>query len=204
MIVYVETNFILELAFEQEQHEAANRILEFVEEGKIELAFPAFSIGESLSKVTRQEKDRSELYSSLIPKLEQLKRSAPYRQIVIDSDPVLALLQNAIKGELDRLLPVLERMLRVGRSIETSISSFTEALAYRRQLSIEDSIIYTAIISDLRSRPYEEIKRFLSRDNEAFGYNPRIEKELKSHNCKYVGKFEDVLHFIEHELRKAE
>ena len=97
MIVYVETNFILELAFEQDQHLAANRILELSEKGKIEIAFPGFSIGESLSKVTRQERDRNESYNSLIPKLEQLKRSALYRQIVVDLNPVLALLQDAIK-----------------------------------------------------------------------------------------------------------
>jgi len=39
MIVYVETNFILELAFEQEQLQAANEILKLAEQSKVEFAF---------------------------------------------------------------------------------------------------------------------------------------------------------------------
>jgi predicted nucleic acid-binding protein len=92
MIVYVETNFILELALEQEQHQVANEILELVESGKIELAFPGFSISESLSKVTRQRIERDKFYNSLIELRRELKRSALYQQPVIDLDPVQALL----------------------------------------------------------------------------------------------------------------
>ncbi len=53
MIVYVETNFILELAFEQDQHQAVDEIIILAESNKINLAFPGFSISESLSKVIR-------------------------------------------------------------------------------------------------------------------------------------------------------
>ena len=43
--VYVESNFILELAFLQEQHQACLRILELTEQGSIRLAVPAYCIG---------------------------------------------------------------------------------------------------------------------------------------------------------------
>lgn len=58
MIVYVETNFILELAFEQNQDQAVDEIIKLAESDKINLVFPGFSISESLSKVTRQSRDR--------------------------------------------------------------------------------------------------------------------------------------------------
>lgn len=51
MIVYVETNFILELAFQQEQHQAVNSILELAERGKIELVYPGFSIRNPVLKL---------------------------------------------------------------------------------------------------------------------------------------------------------
>jgi predicted nucleic acid-binding protein len=213
MIVYVETNFILELAFEQDQHQSANEVLRLAENSKIELAFPGFSISESLSKVIRQSRERDEFYRSLVQTLQQLRRSAPYQQSVIDLDPALALLQNIIEKGPDRLLSVLKRALQAGRLLELDISSFNHALAYKNQLSIEDSIVYATIVSDLKYRPHNEIKLFLSRDEKAFGKVgekkkeadfQRINVELKSYNCEYVGHFEHGLRFIEAELRKAE
>jgi predicted nucleic acid-binding protein len=215
MIVYVETNFILELALEQEQHQVANEILELVESGKIELAFPGFSISESLSKVTRQRIERDKFYNSLIELRRELKRSALYQQLVIDLDPVQALLQEAIRTETDRMLSVLERILKVGRLLELDISSFSQALTYKDRLatSTEDSIIYGIIISDLRRRPDDEAKLFLSRDEKAFGkdgdakkdvYYQRIKIELADYGCKYIKAFKDGLGYIESELRKAE
>ena len=58
MIVYVETNFVLEIAREQEQVESANQILILAEQGKIELAFPSFTISEPFSTIIRQRKER--------------------------------------------------------------------------------------------------------------------------------------------------
>jgi predicted nucleic acid-binding protein len=205
MIVYVETNFILELAFEQEQHRAGIEILKLAENSKIELALPGFSISESLSKVIRQSRERDEFRKSLIQTLQQIGRSAPYQQFATSLEPVLQLLQNTIRDEPDRLLSVLERILKVGRLLELDISSFSQALTYKDQLttSTEDSIIYGTIISDLKRRPYDEPKLFLSRDAEAFGYQ-RIKTELASYSCRYIKEFKDGLGYIESELRKAD
>ncbi len=49
MIVYVESNFILEVALEQEQFASAEAILKLVEENKIKLAFPS-SLSVNLSQ----------------------------------------------------------------------------------------------------------------------------------------------------------
>ena len=49
MIVYVESNFILELAYLQEDHENCGRILKLAEAGKIQLILPAFAIAEPFS-----------------------------------------------------------------------------------------------------------------------------------------------------------
>lgn len=215
MIVYVETNFVLEMAFEQNQHQAVNEILKLAENGKINLVFPGFSISESLSKVTRQSRDREQFHKSLVTELQKLSGSKSYQQSVRDLDPVLALLQNAISKEPDRLLSVLEQVLKVGTSLELDISSFNQAQAYKVQLgtSIEDSIIYSSIISDLKRRPYKDAKLFLSKDAKAFGNKKDkrkadvyqlIEIELESYGCKYITEFKDGLGYIESELRKAE
>src|SRR5881394_3448686 len=46
LIAYIESNFVLELALEQEEAPAAQKILELAEKGRIELAFPTFALSE--------------------------------------------------------------------------------------------------------------------------------------------------------------
>jgi hypothetical protein len=65
MIVYAETNFIQELAFEQDQHKAANRILQSA----------------SLFPQSHAVVERDQLYKLLKQTLDQLKRSASEQRI---------------------------------------------------------------------------------------------------------------------------
>src|SRR5579859_4407706 len=124
MIVYVETNFVLEIAREQEQVEAANRILVLAEQRKIELAFPSFTLSEPFSTIIRQRKDRKELLRSLQDTLVQLRRSETHKSAMGALEPVLDLLNVAIEQDLDLLHPTIERMLNSGRSLETDVSNF--------------------------------------------------------------------------------
>ena len=45
-VVSIETNFVLERAFEQEQSESCSRILELASHSRISLVIPAFSLAE--------------------------------------------------------------------------------------------------------------------------------------------------------------
>ena len=47
MIVYVESNFVLEVALGQEESPSAESILVLAESSKIELVFPGFSLKET-------------------------------------------------------------------------------------------------------------------------------------------------------------
>ncbi len=47
MVVYAETNFILEMGYRQSESEFCERIVELAENGRIMLTIPSFSIGES-------------------------------------------------------------------------------------------------------------------------------------------------------------
>lgn len=46
MIVYIESNFVLELAYLQEEHESCTKILNLSEADNIELVIPAYCVGE--------------------------------------------------------------------------------------------------------------------------------------------------------------
>jgi len=79
MIVYVESNFIFELAYLREEHENCDKILDLSASGDIRLVLPAFSVGEVYEAQTRRAKRRAELHDKLNKEIGELARSKPYR-----------------------------------------------------------------------------------------------------------------------------
>ncbi len=84
MIVIVETNFVLEVAYLQEEHVHCGEIISLAEQGKIELALPAFSISEPYESWKRRAQRRSELHSKIIGELKEIGRSKPYRRFSVE------------------------------------------------------------------------------------------------------------------------
>lgn len=76
MNVYVETNFVLELVFQQEQFVSCKQILQLSEAGRIKLVIPAYSLAEPHEKLSRQAKSRREIQQVLDNELRQLARTA--------------------------------------------------------------------------------------------------------------------------------
>jgi hypothetical protein len=72
-------------------------------------------------------------------------------------------------------------------------------------LSPQDSIIYSAIITDIKQRPTEEVKLFLSRDKKAFNKDDdrKIKADLSQYKCSYFGSFQNALGFINRQLREG-
>jgi len=52
--IYVETNLVLELAFQQEQFASCEKILQLCEAGQAQLVIPAYSLAEPHEKLSRQ------------------------------------------------------------------------------------------------------------------------------------------------------
>jgi hypothetical protein len=57
--IYVETNFVLELVFEQEQFKSCEEILLLSEQKLATLIIPAYSLAEPHEKLIRQARNRS-------------------------------------------------------------------------------------------------------------------------------------------------
>ncbi len=78
MNVYVETNFVLELVFQQQQSASCELILQLCEAGRAQLVVPAYSLAEPHEKLIRQANNRRELQKALQIELKQLVRTTPY------------------------------------------------------------------------------------------------------------------------------
>ena len=79
MNVYVETNFVLELVFAQEQWQDCERVLTICASGSATLHLPAYCLAEPHEKLTRQARNRRELQQRLDAELRQLARTASYK-----------------------------------------------------------------------------------------------------------------------------
>jgi len=76
VIAYVETNFLLELALLQPEHEECETLLDLAKEHPgVELALPAFCIGEAYEAWGRKLRQRSKLQNDLTREINQLSRS---------------------------------------------------------------------------------------------------------------------------------
>ena len=181
MIVYIESNFILEIVLKQQQAASAEAVLQLAEMGKIEIVFPSFALSEPFATITRRERDQERLGRSIEGMLDQL--------------PIL--LADASKRERDGLWSVISRLVASGTSLETNKACLTQALPYQNSpgLTFQDSIIYAATILDLQQRPAREQKCFLNKNYHDFKV-PSIITELNSYNCWYEYKFAQGLNFI--------
>ena len=117
MTVYVESNFVLEIALGQEQSEAAEAILARAERGEVELAFPSFSLSEPFATVTQRSRNRASLSSNFNNHVRDLSRSLPHQPDIALLQPVEGVLVQISQRETDRLVSTVERLLGVAKII---------------------------------------------------------------------------------------
>lgn len=198
MIVYVESNFVLEIALGQEEAPAAETILELAEQNKLELCCPSFALSEPFATITQRGRKRKDLSKSLAGTIRELQRSKPHEEVVFELQPIPASLTNIVSKEFSLLQSTVKRLLSVSKLIELNGAIYEQAIAYRFffGLSPQDSIIYASVISDLMHRDRKGPKYFISRNWKDFR-DFSIKYELESYNCQYVENFNVGLNLIQ-------
>src|SRR5947208_876492 len=136
MIVYVESNFVLEIALEQKQASAARSILSLAESHQIELAYPSFVLSEPFDSIMRTRREYDVLRQSLLKALNDLKRSEPHKQVALDFKPALNVLENVCIRQIDLLYSTFEQLLSIGRCINIDVLIFKDAAPYRSSLAL--------------------------------------------------------------------
>lgn len=192
MISYVESNFVLELALGREDAAAAEWLLGQAEIGNIELALPELSIYEPYAVLTQKSRERSRLSRSLAAQVQELQRSVPHQELVVELTPAPELLIRIERDEMDLLEDVVARLLRSARVIHLSEAAFQQSLEKQAQLGLtpQDAIIYSSICDDAQQHPPDEVKIFASKNWKDFG-TPEIAAELQEFGCTYCESFDE-------------
>ncbi|HEY9657008.1 MAG TPA: PIN domain-containing protein, partial [Allocoleopsis sp.] len=184
MNIYVETNFVLELTFEQEQCSSCEQILQLCEAGQAKLIVPAYSLAEPHEKLIRQERRRRELQQSLDTELRQLLRTASYASRIKSIQDIASLMIQSNEEERHRFIQCRDRLLQVGEIVALNASILSEAAVYETtyDLTPQDAIVYASVITHLRFDLPEQAC-FLNRNSKDFD-SPDIIDELRQVNCR--------------------
>jgi predicted nucleic acid-binding protein len=176
--VYVESNFVLELALVQEQHASCEALLRLCEEGRIQLAIPAYSLAEPYETLTRRHRQRRRMKGELDDELHQLARTATYADRLSGIQHLTTLLIDSADEEAKRLEGVRARLLQSAEILPLEVSILTAATQYQQThgLSPQDALVYATVLWDLKQYRVPQ-SCFLNRNSKDFD-DPDIVAEL--------------------------
>ena len=196
MNVYVESNFVLELALLQEQHASCEDILRLCEAGRMQLVIPAYSLAEPYETLVRRHKQRQRMKAELDDELRQLARTTTYADRLSGFGHLTALLIDSADEEAKHLETVRSRLIQVAEVIPLDASILIAATQYQgaHGFSPQDALVYAAVLLHLKQHHTPQ-SCFLNRNSRDFD-DPDVVEELVRYNCKLLPRFDDGYQFI--------
>ena len=204
MNVYVESNFVLELALERQQHESCRQLLQFSSAGSVNLIVPAFSLAEPHDVLTGNDRTRRKLSNDLKTHLDELGRSEQYRQAPDAFRHLARTLFTAGEIERDGLQRTLRWILEDAQVIPLNsdiLESAGDDFEGRLGLPAKDAIVLASVQSHLEETLPDE-SCFLNRNTKDFD-SVRVREVLDIYHCKFFGNFDDGLRHIASRLRPS-
>lgn len=198
MNVYVETNFVLELVFEQEQWFVCEQILTACQEASnFELIIPAYCLAEPNEKLRRQAGQREELQKNLSIEMRQLSRSQSYSERISRVAEISSLLAQSTADERERFDFYRNRILHIAQVIPLTSDVLRQSAFYEQQykLTPQDALVYTSVILHLAAKTPMNCC-FLNKNAKDFS-KPSMIEELESYQCKMIPRFDQGLEFIQ-------
>jgi len=187
--IYVESNFILELARGQAQAKPCEAILAGALGGRVELALPSFSVAEPVETIHRHAAERGRIQQALEQDLSLLARTDSYKDEVERLREFTSVLARASESEREALRSTLQRTLECARVLETTAGAIALAaeLGTKFGLKLPDAIVCASIRLDLDARPIAS-SCFVTRDVKDFG-NSNLVDEFESLGCRVLFNF---------------
>lgn len=203
MIVLAESNFVLELAFQQEECDEVERLVAMAEAGEVELVIPACALFEPYETLVRRRKERNTTLTRLRNELRQLARSKAFANLAETSRTVTGTLAESADIEAKGLEDTVRRLVRCSVVQPLSARIFENALSARTQFRLgpQDAIVFASVDEHARGHALEP-KVFLNKNQDDF-LTPEIEAHFQHLNCKLLSKFSNGRQFVENQARSA-
>ena len=201
MNVYVETNFLIEIAFEQEGSPACDEILKLAEAKDVGLLVPAYCFGECYEKAGRNRIARAALSRQVSADIKELTRSSHFRHRKEELEELAKILLSGAPYESRRLGETFERVLSAAEVIPLTAEILSAAARDGDKLGLgpQDALVYFSVLARLKAAPSGG-SCFLNRNVKDFG-QPHIIREVESYGGKLLFNFEAGLSYIRHAQR---
>lgn len=196
MKVYVETNFVLEIAFLQEQHLSCDKILNLCEQKRIELILPAYSLVEPIQTLRRRQKKRRSIKKGLEEELDQITRSSSFSNQSDEFYRFTGLLTQSADEDIKNFEFVRTRLLNSAEVISIDTQVLKNASSHERDygFSEQDAIVYSSVLLHLRQCEIQH-SYFLNRDFKDFD-DKSVQEQLSSFDCELITRFDEGYQLI--------
>jgi hypothetical protein len=191
MTVYVESNYVLEIALGQRESATAERILESASQGNFPLMIPSFALFEPITTVMRRSEKRRKLMNQMHEEMSDLRRSRPHEEDVLGLEYVPDLFAAIEQRENQRLISTVQRMYAVSGVIEINGEVYGEAIGIASRYGfkkMQDAIICAAILMHLQATQTPGPHIFATRDASDFA-DPDIVAQFERFDCVIVRTF---------------
>lgn len=199
MIVVGETNFVLELALNQDKFRSCHHLVSLAEKKEIEFLLPAYSLIEPYETLIRRIRSRRRMREEIDREVKEIKRSAYFNKRAHRLAQLTELLLDVENVEQRRLDGTVAQLLEVVTVIELSGEVLKQANRYREglRLSPQDAIILASVMSGLAVRNGPAC--FITRNRKDFA-PAEIVRTLDQQGCKLMFDFEAGLDYVRNTL----
>jgi predicted nucleic acid-binding protein len=195
MIVFVESNFVLELALRQSEVQAAQSLLELAESGKIDVRIPAVSLIEPRYKLAQTASDHRRLRDAIDKQLKQMVRSAGFVDLEAKSSDLMGAL--ATKADLDirEFEAVTRRVLDCAKILPLTHEVLWAGMR-RQLLDLEpmDALVFASVEASLQDAAVGE-SVFANRDAKGF-LSKTVVDDLEKRRCRVIPNFSRSLEYV--------
>ena len=192
MHVIVESNFVLEIAFQQEEYIFCERICEGAKANAYSLHLPQYALTETFEKLRPLRNQREANQEYLLKQITQHRREAECDADAMDalSLALTNLLSERTQVQTRRLYATVGELAQLAAVILFTPVLVAEAYikAQEHSLSPQDSLIYASVLAGLRTLPADSPKLFVSRNADDFNKSA-IKAELHALGCEYLSNF---------------
>ena len=196
--VYVESNFVLELARVQPAYESCRSMVELAEARRIRLVIPAYSLVEPFETLVRAGRERKRLIADVGVQLGQVGRSEPYSSAAAELGSFTGLLTKSQTDEENRLRDVQVTLDKVADVLPLTSGVVVEAqrvLALGLMESPQDAVVLASVQADL-SQNGGGASVFLNQNARDFN-TPDVKTALSQVRCTVLASFDHGLARIE-------
>ena len=188
MNIYAETNFILEIALDQEEAESCNYILNLCKEHRAGLIVPGYCFAEPHETLRRRQKEREKLEADLKRQIRDMSRTAVRRGRLARLDEILDILTRSVQEDSRNLNAICLDLLQCASIIplNAEVLSMAERCRRKHDLSPQDSIVYASILFHLEK--CRSLTNFAIIRDKDFAIQD-IKEELMGYNCTLISNF---------------